>query len=97
VPVRVAGLLDGLPRYTPVLHLHGRVGWFVRDGSVYEANVRRYQADFGSPLVMLPDPDKAYDQDGIIIAMWQEFSNALAAVRTVPKPSGYPPAPVRMT
>src|ERR1700722_14392443 len=24
----IPGLLDGLPRYIPVLHLHGRVGWF---------------------------------------------------------------------
>lgn len=82
-PIRVAGLLDGLPRYTPVLHLHGRVGWFVRDGGVYEANIRNYQSDFGTPLVMLPDPDKVYDQDDIIIAMWQEFSRALARAKRV--------------
>jgi hypothetical protein len=83
VPIRVAGLLDGLPRYTPVLHLHGRVGWFQRDESVYEANVVRYQAEFGAPLVMLPDPDKDYEQDGMIIAMWQEFSSALARAKRV--------------
>lgn len=81
--VRVAGLLDGLPRYTPVLHLHGRVGWFLRDGSVREINTPNYQAGFGGPLVMLPDPDKVYDQDDTIIALWREFARALARAKRV--------------
>jgi hypothetical protein len=81
--IRANGLLDGLPRYTPVLHLHGRVGWFLRDGRVSETNMPRYQSEFGTPLVMLPDPDKVYDQDDIIIAMWQEFSKALTRAKRV--------------
>lgn len=80
----IPGLLAGLPRYVPVLHLHGRVGWFRRpDGQVYSSEVTRYQAGFGIPLVMLPDPDKVYDQDDVIIAMWREFSEALARAKRV--------------
>jgi hypothetical protein len=67
-----------------VLHLHGRVGWFRRpDGQVYASEVTRHQAGFGIPLVMLPDPDKAYDQDDVIIAIWREFSEALARAKRV--------------
>jgi len=80
----IPGLLAGLPRYVPVLHLHGRVGWFRRpDGRVYAADVVKHQAGFGVPVVMLPDPAKVYDQDDIIIAMWREFSEALARAKRV--------------
>jgi hypothetical protein len=80
----IPGLLSGLPRYVPVLHLHGRVGWFRHaDGRVYAADVVKHQAGFGVPVVMLPDPDKVYDQDDIIIAMWREFSEALARAKRV--------------
>jgi hypothetical protein len=79
----VGGLLAGLPRYVPVLHLHGRVGWYRRDGRVYAANVVKHQEEFGIPVVMLPDPEKVYDQDDIIIALWREFSTALARAKRV--------------
>lgn len=32
---------------------------------------------------MLPDPDKVYDQDDIIIALWQQFGEALARAKRV--------------
>lgn len=79
----VGGLLAGLPRYVPVLHLHGRVGWYRRDGRVYAANVVKHQEGFGVPVVMLPDPEKVYDQDDVIIALWREFSTALARAKRV--------------
>lgn len=79
----VDGLLEGLPRYVPVLHLHGRVGWYRGDGRVYAANVVKHQEGFGIPLVMLPDPEKVYDQDDVIIALWREFSAALARAKRV--------------
>jgi hypothetical protein len=81
--VVVEGLLAGLPRYVPVLHLHGRVGWYRRDGRVFAANVIKHQEGFGIPVVMLPDPQKVYDQDDIIIALWREFSTALARAKRV--------------
>jgi hypothetical protein len=79
----VDGLLEGLPRYVPVLHLHGRVGWYRRDGRAYAANVVKHQEGFGTPVVMLPDPEKVYDQDDIIIALWREFSTALVRAKRV--------------
>jgi hypothetical protein len=83
LPLRIPGLLAGIGRYVPVLHLYGRVGWYRRDGRVYGANVTRHQSGFGTPVVMLPDPDKAYDQDDVISAMWQQFDEALARAKRV--------------
>lgn len=79
----VNGLLEGLPRYVPVLHLHGRVGWYRRDGRVYGADIVKHQEGYGIPLVMLPDPEKVYDQDDVIIALWREFTAALARAKRV--------------
>ena len=82
-PLHIPGLLNGIGRYVPVLHLHGRVGWFRRDGRVYGADITKYQRGFGVPVVMLPDPDKAYDHDDGIIAMWHQFEEALARANRV--------------
>lgn len=87
-PVQVDGLLNGLPRFTPVLHLHGRVGWYRRntpgaEASVYSAPVTRHQPGFGVPIVMLPDPEKAYDSDPIINSIWTQFIEALQRAQKV--------------
>lgn len=80
----VPGLLNGLGRYVPVLHLHGRVGWYRHgDGRVYATTVTRHQEGFGIPIVMLPDPDKVYDQDDVINSLWQQFAEALARAKRV--------------
>jgi hypothetical protein len=51
--IRVDGLLDGMPRFLPVLHLHGRVGWFRRSASArLIPGVHAYNPDLGIPLVM---------------------------------------------
>jgi hypothetical protein len=81
----IEGLLDGLPRFTPVLHLHGRVGWFRRSETldrVSSALVARYQPELGAPVIVLPDPEKVYD-DPIFSAMWPEFLRALDRARRV--------------
>jgi hypothetical protein len=83
LPLRIPGLLNGIGRYVPVLHLHGRVGWFRRDGRIYGSGITQYQRGLGVPVVMLPDPDKAYDQDEVIAAMWQQFEEALARAKHV--------------
>lgn len=79
--LEVPGIIDGIGRYVPVLH--GRVGWYRRADRVYAANVVKHDQGFGIPLVMLPDPDKVYDQDDIIISLWQQFGQALARARRV--------------
>jgi hypothetical protein len=79
----VHGLIDGLPRYTPVLHLHGRVGWYQQGGRVYSAPVVRHQEGLGTPIVMLPDPDKVYDSDDVINSLWDQFQQALRRAKRV--------------
>jgi hypothetical protein len=81
--LEIPGIIDGIGRYVPVLHLHGRVGWYRREGRVYAANVVRHDQGFGTPIVMLPDPDKVYDQDDVIISLWQQFGEALARAKRV--------------
>jgi hypothetical protein len=71
--IRVDSLLDGMPRFMPVLHLHGRVGWFRRDAGAYSIPViHAYNPDLGIPIVMLPDLKKDYATDPIISTMWQQ-------------------------
>jgi hypothetical protein len=83
-PLQLTGLLDGMPRYLPILHLHGRVGWLRRqDGGAYSTTVRAYNKDFGVPIVMLPDLEKEYDTDPVISAVWQEFEAAVRRARRV--------------
>ena len=73
--IRVDRLLDGMPRYSPVLHLHGRVGWFRRpDGRVVSVPGHTYNASTGVPIVMLPDLEKDYATDSIINTLWGEFA-----------------------
>jgi hypothetical protein len=82
-PLRVERLLDGMPRYVPVLHLHGRIGWYLRDGRPISANITRHNEGFGIPIVMLPDPDKDYDLNPVIFSLWSQFEEALRRARRV--------------
>jgi hypothetical protein len=87
-PIEVDRLIDGIPRYVPVLHLHGRVGWFRRldfseASAIYSTPATRYQAGFGVPIVMLPDPNKAYDSDPIINSLWTQFIQSLRRAKRV--------------
>ena len=87
--LHVANILDGMPRYIPVLHLHGRVGWYRRiDGagtvsSTYSAPITQHQQGFGVPIVMLPDPDKVYEADDVISSLWRQFRQALRRAKAV--------------
>ena len=83
-PLRVERLLDGMPRYVPILHLHGRVGWYRRDdGRAYCSNTTMHSAEYGVPIVMLPDPAKAYNGDPVIAEIWTQFEEALQRARRV--------------
>jgi hypothetical protein len=83
IPLAVPGLLGGIDRYVPVLHLHGRVGWYRREGRVYATTNTKYQAGFGIPITMLPDPDKIYDQDDVVNSLWQQFTEALTRAKRI--------------
>lgn len=83
-PIRVDGLLGGMPRYVPVLHLHGRVEWFRQPRmGLRSTPVARYDPQFGIPVVMLPDLEKSYDGDPTITSLWQEFAAALSRAKRV--------------
>lgn len=83
-PLRVDRLLGGLPRYVPVFHLHGRIGWYRRrEGDLYSGNITRHDEGFGVPIVMLPDPDKTYDTEPVIFSLWEQFEEALRRARRV--------------
>jgi hypothetical protein len=82
--IRVDGLIAGMPRYVPVLHLHGRAGWFRReDGRAYAVPAQAYNQSLGIPIVMLPDLQKDYATDPIISSLWSEFGQALARAKRV--------------
>ena len=83
--LHVENIIEGMPRYVPVLHLHGRVGWYRRtqDERLMSTEGLATYGDFGVPIVMLPDPKKDYDSDPAIQALWPQFEAALARARRV--------------
>jgi hypothetical protein len=82
--IRVDQLLGGMPRFTPVLHLHGRVGWFRRpDRGIVSIPGRGYNADTGVPIVMLPDLEKDYATDPVISTLWAQFADAVRRAKKV--------------
>jgi len=84
-PLQVEAILDGLPRYVPVLHLHGRVGWLRRpgDGTPCSADAARWEPGRGMPIAMPPDLDHPYGGDPVIQSLWQQFELALRRARRV--------------
>ena len=86
-PLRVERLLGGLPRYLPVLHLHGKVGWYSRpNGEVWDYVNTNYSRQWGTPVVMWPDDRKdaaAYGAQLVINELWDHFRNALRRARKV--------------
>jgi hypothetical protein len=88
--LQVEGLIGAMPRYVPVLHLHGRVGWYLRpgrnDGRVTDMIVQNYNKDWGTPIVMWPDDRKdtsSYQATQVINDLWQQLSQALSRAKRV--------------
>jgi hypothetical protein len=86
-PLDVRNLVDGAGRYVPVLHLHGRIGWFRRSasegGRAYGTQTKAYTHGIGVPIVMLPDIDKTYDGEPVIATLWEQFQLALRRTQRV--------------
>lgn len=80
-PLQVDTLLQGVDVFVPILHLHGRAGWYERDGVPYATDAP-YNPGFGTPLVMLPDPDKDYSL-AVIDQIWSQFEIALDRAQMV--------------
>lgn len=86
VPLRVGNMIGGIGRYVPVLHLHGRIGWLLRDSVVRELPVNSYSKDWGAPVVMWPDDQKdvdSYAASQVIDSLWQQFGMALSRAKKV--------------
>jgi hypothetical protein len=82
--VRVEQLSEGLPRFVPILHLHGRVGWIRQtDGEVVVVPAQSYDPSHGAPVVMLPDLEKDYNTDPTVSTLWREFDLLLSRAQRV--------------
>jgi len=59
---------------TTLLHLHGAVGWYERDGAaILETADEDFDPNRGAPVVLYPDPDKKPAEAAIVSELWQEF------------------------
>jgi hypothetical protein len=81
--LNIARMLEGLPRTTPVLHLHGKAGWYRKEGLVEVVDTTRHHESHGTPVVMLPDPNKTYAGDDVLTLLWAQFEEALRDARRV--------------
>lgn len=64
---------------TACLHLHGAVGWYQKDGIVYDfKGSHDYNETLGAPVVLYPDPEKDPTSDAHVAALWDEFRVALS-------------------
>jgi hypothetical protein len=88
--VRVDRLIERLPGVVPVLHLHGRVGWYIRrldlQRQVTELISPIYNKDSGVPVVVWPDDTKdasTYSAQPIIDSLWSQFRQTLGRAQKV--------------
>ena len=84
-PVRVRGLASVMsPFRVPILHLHGRVGWYLSDGDLLSVSPDSpYQPGIGQPGLLLPDPDKDYAELPALADMWDELAALIEKVSHV--------------
>jgi hypothetical protein len=67
---------------TPVIHLHGAVGWY-REEDPDDNTVKEHPADLryndtlGIPVVLYPNPDKDPTSDATVSRLWSEFHSAV--------------------
>lgn len=76
--IHVQGMATLPHHLTPVMHLHGMVGWYRKpDQQVYAIRAQSYNPQWGQPALLLPDLVKSYEEDALIAALWHEFDQAL--------------------
>ena len=81
---RPGHLVQGTHDDTPVLHLHGAVGWYERGGEVIlEDAEERFDPNRGSPVVLYPDPQKEPIANEIVAELWREFDLAIKSAPNV--------------
>lgn len=78
------GLVSERNGKTPVIHLHGAVGWYEQDGAVLEMHADQpFNSSLGTPVVLYPDPDKDSTSDATVSQLWTEFEVALEAASAI--------------
>lgn len=78
------GLIEGRGDATPVIHLHGAVGWYEKEGVVESHYADKpFNESLGSPVVLYPDPDKDPTNDAVVSQLWTEFHRALKEAKAV--------------
>jgi hypothetical protein len=76
--LQAAGLVRNRGARLVVLHLHGAVGWYERNGNVEDHYADQpYNATLGTPVVLYPDPEKDPTGDTVVSQLWMEFHEAL--------------------
>jgi hypothetical protein len=69
---------------TPYLHLHGAVGWYMKDGVVRDHGADQpFFEDFGIPVVLYPDPTKEPLNDETVSGLWRVFEQLLEEAERV--------------
>jgi hypothetical protein len=69
---------------TPVIHLHGAVGWYEKEGAVESHYADKpYNASLGTPVVLYPNPDKDPTNDAVVSQLWTEFNQAIEEAKAV--------------
>lgn len=77
-PSGLAERYMGDHKVVPVLHLHGAVGWYEKDGQVYDRlGDLPFNPTLGTPVVLYPDPEKDPTSDAAVEMLWREFRTAL--------------------
>jgi hypothetical protein len=67
-----------------LLHLHGAVGWYARNGEVVLDNADEEHDDSrGSPVVLYPERGKKPSENVIVAELWQELEFAVQNARRV--------------
>lgn len=78
------GLIAGRGERTPVIHLHGAVGWYEKEGAVEDHYADKpYNNSLGSPVVLYPDPEKDPTKDSAVSQLWTEFDFAVEEAEVV--------------
>jgi hypothetical protein len=76
--LRPAGMASDRNSGTPVIHLHGAVGWYERDGNIEDHyGDQPYNPSLGTPAVLYPDPDKDPTSSAYVSLLWTEFRAAM--------------------
>jgi hypothetical protein len=79
-----AELISDKAGKTPVIHLHGAVGWYEREGRVgdYQGDLP-YTPELGTPVVLYPDPEKDPTNDAVVSELWAEFEKTVDLVDSI--------------